>query len=194
MSVEICFGVPTDQRTRTAKIAFEAFGDFINNLLGSKSEIVTLVAAYLRDDRMLVALKGGVVVGCAGLEHSGKGFIKISFREAVRTLGLNAFLIVIFHFVMIFSRASPCQVHVQALAVSEKERGKGIGSKLLEASIDYARSKGFSQVKLEVTDTNPRARRLYERIGFIKTNARNIPYPFSRIIGIGRVIEMIYRL
>ncbi|HII85298.1 TPA: hypothetical protein HA273_01675, partial [Candidatus Bathyarchaeota archaeon] len=66
MSVEICFGVPTDQRTRTAKIAFEAFGDFINNLLGSKSEIVTLVAAYLRDDRMLVALKGGVVVGCAG--------------------------------------------------------------------------------------------------------------------------------
>jgi ribosomal protein S18 acetylase RimI-like enzyme len=95
---------------------------------------------------------------------------------------------------MSFNRVSPSQVHVQSLAVSEKERGRGIGSRLLQFSMDYARSRGFAQVKLEVTGANPRARRLYNRMGFIETKVQTVPYPFSRLVGIGKVIEMIYDL
>jgi len=194
MSIKICVGVPQDQKAVIAKLAFSTLGDFLNNFLRSKRETATLVSGSLRDDRLLVALKDGVVVGFAGLEHSGKSFVEISFREAARILGLKAYAIVIFRFVMIFNRVSPSQVHVQSLAVSEKERGRGIGSNLLQFSIDYARSRGFSQVKLEVTDANPRARRLYSRMGFIETKAQTVPYPFSRLVGISKVIEMIYEL
>jgi ribosomal protein S18 acetylase RimI-like enzyme len=194
MSIKICLGARLKQKEVIAELAFSTLGDFMNDFLRSKREVVTLVSGSLRDDRLLVALKDDVVVGFSGLEHSGKSFINISFREAARILGLKAYAVVIFRFVMIFNRVSPSQVHVQSLAVSEKERSRGIGSRLLHFSMDYARSRGFAQVKLEVTGANPRARRLYNRMGFIETKVQTVPYPFSRLVGIGKVIEMIYDL
>ena len=194
MSIKICLGVPPDQKSVIAELAFSTLGKYLDAFLRGKREVAALVSGSLRDDRLLVALKEGVVVGIAGLEHSGKSFIDIRFDEAARILGLKAYAIVIFHLAMFFNRALPSQLHIQSLAVSEKERGKGTGSRLLESSIEYARSRGFVQVKLEVTDANPRARQLYHRMGFTETKVQTIPYPFSRLVGIGKVIEMIYKL
>ena len=49
--------------------------------------------------------------------------------------------------------------------VAEGERGRGVGSQLLDAAIRAARSKGFRRISLSVEEGNP-ARRLYERAGF----------------------------
>ncbi len=50
--------------------------------------------------------------------------------------------------------------------VAADQRGRGIGSALVEASFDVARSAGFDAMQFNfVFATNP-ARRLYERLGF----------------------------
>jgi RimJ/RimL family protein N-acetyltransferase len=46
-------------------------------------------------------------------------------------------------------------------------RGRGIGRRLLEAALRKAWQTGFSRVELTVRVDNPRARRLYERFGFV---------------------------
>lgn len=50
--------------------------------------------------------------------------------------------------------------------VSPDERGKGIGRHLVAWAIEWARGRGYRKIKLEVAETNPRARRLYEDLGF----------------------------
>jgi ribosomal protein S18 acetylase RimI-like enzyme len=65
---------------------------------------------------------------------------------------------------------------VEAIAVAASMRGKGVGTQLLEAAFDFARQNGFKSVSLEVVDTNPDARRLYERLGFVPTKTRKYPY------------------
>jgi len=60
------------------------------------------------------------------------------------------------------------QAHVGELGilVHRKMRGQGVGAALLEATLKEARSK-FEVVYLTVFSFNERARRLYERFGFV---------------------------
>jgi GNAT superfamily N-acetyltransferase len=52
------------------------------------------------------------------------------------------------------------------LAVEKSAEGKGVGSALLDASEQWARSRGSDRLTLSALVTNARARALYERRGF----------------------------
>jgi len=56
--------------------------------------------------------------------------------------------------------------YLQAIAVRPPRRGAGIGSALLDAAFDRARSSGAARTTLDVDVANTRARQLYERHGF----------------------------
>lgn len=57
-------------------------------------------------------------------------------------------------------------MNVHDLAVHADARGRGAGTSLLTAVEHGARELGCSYVTLEVDDSNPRARALYQRYGF----------------------------
>jgi len=50
--------------------------------------------------------------------------------------------------------------------VAPAYRGKGIGKALMEWAEAWARKRGHRKIKLEVAETNARARHLYESLGF----------------------------
>jgi GNAT superfamily N-acetyltransferase len=56
--------------------------------------------------------------------------------------------------------------HLSVLAVVKAAEGKGIGSALLEACEQWARSRGSDRLTLSALVTNTRARALYERRGY----------------------------
>ncbi len=58
-------------------------------------------------------------------------------------------------------------LRVDGIAVSAAARGLGVGTQLMAALDAHARAAGLRAVELEVVDTNPDARRLYERLGFV---------------------------
>jgi len=64
-----------------------------------------------------------------------------------------------------FSGNSP---RILGLAVLEEFQGNGVGTRLLHHALARVKKKGFKKVSLLVSEDNLRARRLYEREGFVK--------------------------
>jgi ribosomal protein S18 acetylase RimI-like enzyme len=58
---------------------------------------------------------------------------------------------------------------IGGVGVVPSSRGKGIGRKLMLAAEDLCRSKGVTEVSLEVIEGNVRAQRLYESLGYVAT-------------------------
>jgi ribosomal protein S18 acetylase RimI-like enzyme len=56
--------------------------------------------------------------------------------------------------------------HVEVLVVDPRARGQGLGPRLIEGAERWARSRGISQITLNVFVRNQRARALYERLGY----------------------------
>lgn len=54
------------------------------------------------------------------------------------------------------------------ISVRKEHWGKGIGTKLMDALIAFAKNAGFEILSLDVRSDNDRAIRLYERFGFKK--------------------------
>lgn len=57
-------------------------------------------------------------------------------------------------------------IYLDDLSVTVALRGRGIGTMLLNEAEKFARSMGISLIVLHVKITNPRAKALYERMGF----------------------------
>lgn len=128
-------------------------------------------------DYALVAVAGEKLVGIAGF-HTQKGSFTggITYKELVSLLGFvtgnRAALILGF-----YDRTPDKGVLLMdGIAVHRDYRGKGIGGKLLEEMAAYAGENGYEKVRLDVIDTNPKARRLYERIGFRAVETQRFPY------------------
>jgi GNAT superfamily N-acetyltransferase len=56
-----------------------------------------------------------------------------------------------------------------ALWVERSARGRGVGRRLVEGVVDWARRRGAARIELWVVDDNDAARALYERCGFTPT-------------------------
>ena len=70
---------------------------------------------------------------------------------------------------LMLERRIPCAadlVYVEALAVSEAHRNRGIGSLLLADAEQWALERGRTRLALHVLAGNAGARRLYRRVGF----------------------------
>ena len=58
------------------------------------------------------------------------------------------------------------EFYLDTISISPDKQRLGIGTALIKAFMDHARSQGHTTIGLLVDKENPEARRLYERIGF----------------------------
>jgi RimJ/RimL family protein N-acetyltransferase len=63
-------------------------------------------------------------------------------------------------------------VGVLGIGLLPEVRGRGIGRRLLTATLDDARRFGLERIELSVYATNTRAQRLYEQLGFVVEGVR----------------------
>ncbi len=79
-------------------------------------------------------------------------------------------------------QAAPGTVELISMFVRPQARGRGVGEALIDAMIGWARERDAASVHLWVTETNKRARLLYERYGFSLTAERQ-PLPSNPALG-----------
>lgn len=70
------------------------------------------------------------------------------------------------HVIMFDPESGPGEFYFDTLSVHANYQGKGIGKKLIQAGIDWARTLGHQRVGLLVDEHNPSAKKLYHKMGF----------------------------
>jgi ribosomal protein S18 acetylase RimI-like enzyme len=63
----------------------------------------------------------------------------------------------------------PQGIHIHRIAVSESQRGRGIGRRLLGAVAGVAHERGITAMTLKVARQNTQAIRFYDQLGFVES-------------------------
>ncbi|MCW2600596.1 MAG: family N-acetyltransferase [Frankiales bacterium] len=80
-------------------------------------------------------------------------------------------------------QAEPGEAVVRMLVTDPAARGRGVGTALMQSCLDAARAAGCSVVRLSTQASMTSAHRVYERLGFTRTPARDWnPVPDLRLL------------
>ena len=188
-SIVIQRGLPDDQRAHAAAIYHAAFGPKYRLLFNRPHGLALLPRLFVADNA-LVALDGGRLVGLAGLHHAGRRFVGWDWSAYRDTFGLLGGAWRGFWMQVDVHPHPADELLLEALAIDPARRGEGIGTHLLAAVYAFAQAHAYRAVRLGVVDTNPRARALYEREGFVA--GRTLHLPGMRLLaGFGATTTMI---
>jgi len=164
-------GVPAELKAPASSLYCTAFDAKLTPFLGSKDRAARFLAQGLATDRAIVAIRADQIVGIAGFKRGARGLFEPGFAAFWREYGWTS-LFRIAGLAMLERAEDNSALLMDGIAVDPSVRGQGIGTRLLEAIEAHAREQHLSRIRLDVIDTNPGARRLYERFGFeaIKTS------------------------
>lgn len=195
LQVEIVDRLDEEQKREVARLFYQAFTlKFSGIWIFSREEqkVVDVLSRCLRYDNALYAVYEGRVVGFAGLETGDGFFMRLNYRALRQTFGLfgGAWRFAAYGVFRLFHGSTPSNaVHIDPLVVSAEARGLGVGTRLLEAVFVWSKETDRSKVMLEVVDTNPLAKKLYERVGFRTFKVQNTRL-FSAQAGFHKVLHM----
>lgn len=182
-------GVPAGAERRVAELYWHAFGRKLGPALNPAGKAVSFIAAHLNTDRAVCALLDGQLVGLAGYQHGGRALTGGSARAVLRAYGHLRGLRRLLLLALFERHPAPGQLVMDGIAVDPDMRGRGVGSLLIEEVAAVAAEQGCREIRLDVIDTNPRARALYERRGFTAVRTEHTPY-LRGLLGFGAVTTM----
>ena len=129
---------------------------------GDNSRGYEKIHVVTNDDNQVL----GVLVASIGDDDSVKNDFITYFKTLNVFDALKFILWDIFDFFTSSVDLDECDYYLADIAVDEECRGKGIGTFILEKSLELAREKGCKRVVLDVYLENKEALILYERFGF----------------------------
>ncbi|MFJ9978366.1 GNAT family N-acetyltransferase [Streptomyces cyaneofuscatus] len=187
VTVRRCLPVGSEQRA--AELYWDAFGRKLGPALNPPGKAVPFIAAHLNADRAVCALLDGQLVGLAGYQHDGRGLTGGSACAVLRAYGHLRGLHRLVLLSLLERHPAPGQLAIDGIAVDPNMRGRGIGTLLIEGAAAVAAEQNCREIRLDVVDTNPRARALYERRGFKAVRTKRTSY-LRGILGFGAVTTM----
>ncbi|MCX4869642.1 GNAT family N-acetyltransferase [Streptomyces sp. NBC_00825] len=182
-------GVPAGAERRAAELYWDAFGRKLGPALNPPGKAVPFIAAHLNADRAVCALLDGQLVGLAGHQHDGRALTGGSACAVLRAYGHLRGLHRLLLLALFERHPAPGQLVMDGIAVDPDMRGRGVGSLLIEEVAAVAAEQDCREIGLDVIDTNPRARALYERRGFTAVRTEHTPY-LRGLLGFGAVTTM----
>jgi ribosomal protein S18 acetylase RimI-like enzyme len=173
------FEVGLDDRLRpqAARLYEEAFRQKLTPAVADEADRVALLETAIDPELAIVAVEGDELVGIAGFHEGRRSFTGGgTFRDVTARLGWLRAIWAVVVLVLFERHPADGELLLDGLVVARDARGRGIGRQLLTLAESKARSLGHSQVRLDVVDTNPRARKLYEDVGFEADRTELLPF------------------
>ena len=204
IAVRVVRGDQLDSKGRHAAIdvLYQGFRRKLHKLLlisGCRRQIKRVLPQVIDFSQSLVALQchgddGERVCGVLLMNLGGKDYLRFDWRVARREFGLwGAAYRRLNYWVVNGKRRDAGELNIQALAVRRGARCRGVGTELLHAAEAYAQEQGYERVSLEVVDTNPRAKALYERQGYTQEHT-STTWPYTARAGFRRSDYLVKRL
>lgn len=187
-------GFPDELRASATELYDAAFGAKLSIAMPNSYSRRAILTRGFNPQFSFVAVSRGELVGIAGFK-TAEGALTggISFRVLKEELGLWPALRAVLVLALFQRKQAPGQLVMDGIGVSPTMRGRGIGTLLLQHLIRYAKDAGYDSVRLDVIDTNPAARRLYERVGFVPVKTEQFAY-LEWLLDFGAATQMAYDL
>ena len=163
------------------ELYFNSLKEKLEPILGSDERAKKLLASSITADQCIAAIHEEKIIGILGVQTKDGGFINPSLKTMTSIYGLIGGIVRLAGLALLYHRTKTEEVYVDGVAVDPAMRGKGIGTKLLEALESKAVEKQMKMITLDVIDINPKAKALYERLGFIAIKNEDI-WPLNWII------------
>ena len=187
-------GFPPGQRRAAAELFWGAFRQKLAPVMKPEDRALAFLDQVVSPDHAISAVApDGRLLGIAGFKTAEGAFIggELSDLQAVYGWfgGLSRGLLLS----SLERDLAPGVLLMDGIVVAEAARGQGLGARLLAAIKEEARARGCALVRLDVIDSNPRARALYEREGFVAGRTTDLG-PLRHLFGFRRALEMTCRV
>lgn len=165
--MKISIGFHPHEKPRIAALYWDAFGQKLGRILGPRDKALTFIARVLSPDYAICARDdSGRLLGVVGFKTMHGALVDGEFRDMVAVYGWIGAAWRTMLLAAMERDVENKRFLMDGLFVDPDTRGQGVGSRLLEAVAQEAVARGYSELRLDVIDSNNRARALYERRGF----------------------------
>ncbi len=169
-SVAVSPGFADRERAQVAALYWQAFGAKLDRLMRPEAQALAFFKRALDPGFALVARDAdGTILGLAGFKATEGGLTGAGFSDLARVYGRIGATWRAALLALLERPLQPGVLQMDGILVEAAACGRGIGTLLLQAVLEEARRRGLREVQLDVIDTNPRAKALYERMGFVAT-------------------------
>lgn len=176
-SVEILHGIPDAMRSSAAALYDDAFGAKFAGAISSREQRLALLADSLNLAFAFGATENNRLVGLAGYKTRQGSFTDgMTYNALLKHAGLIRGNWATLVFSLYERSLTSGQLLMDGIVVDASARGRGIGTRLLNELTTFGKSNGYETVRLDVIDTNPCARRMYEPNGFTATRTESFGY------------------
>lgn len=159
-----------DLLDQMAELMADGFAQKFTSIIGSGDKFHESAKIIFNRELSFAYLEDNILKGIAILKDKKTHPVISPFNKLRKVLGFFGAIkakISLF-FIFGFDKVDSETLKLEFLSVSQKYRGQGIGSKLIEQTEKYAKDMGFKTLTLDVIDSNPRAKKLYEDFGFVE--------------------------
>ena len=191
--IRCALGLPEAMRREAAALYWQAFGGKLGRVLGPEPLALAFVERVMRADHCIIAVGPGGLVGVAGFKTPAGSFAGGTPADLRAVYGAwgGAWRSGVMQ--LLGGDGDQTRFLLDGLCVRPDQRGQGIGTALLAAICDEGRARGYGAVRLDVVDTNARARALYERRGFALERSTPIG-PLRYVFGFREAHTMVRNL
>ncbi|MBO6895059.1 MAG: GNAT family N-acetyltransferase [Roseibium sp.] len=183
-------GLTEAQRAVAARFFWAAFSGKLGKVLGPEQKALAFIENALNPTYAISALgPRDELLGLAGFKTDDGTFVDGTLADLKEAYGLLGALWRGLLLDLLEREPEPGILLMDGIFVGEAARGRGVGTALLEAICAEARRRELGRVRLDVIDTNPRARSLYERFGF-EEKSREETGPFRLVFGFSSATRM----
>ena len=183
-------------RNEAAELLFSALGDKLIPILDDTDKSKQFISSTFNTESCFTAIKDNNLLGILAFQTLKSNLISPSYKDFTAIYGIIRGTIKAFKLSVLQHKSKPHELYIEAIAVSQKARGQGIGTQLIESLFQYSQEENFKLITLEVINTNPMAQKLYENLGFRVIKKSNIwpinkffGWPFNEVIFMERDVE-----
>lgn len=176
----------SDSKEKIIDILMSAFDKKLLYVIENEEKLKALLKQYINFENAFYCYHDNQIAGVLGFETKDKKFDNIKLRNLISDIGILKTIKTIFVYAPFSLKLNDNEIKIVAIAVDKNKRGLGIGTKILNDFYDYSKKENYKKVFLEVIDTNPKAKKLYEEHNFkdskfIKANFINKNAGFSGV-------------
>lgn len=190
MTVAVSRGFSEAERPQVAALFWQAFAPKLHKVMGPDDMGLAFFEQALNPEFALVARDpDGRMLGLAGYKTTEGAMAGGSMSDLARAYGWFGAIWRGLILSVLDRELRAGVFQMDGIFVAAEARGQGIGTALLSAIKAEARDAGMKEVQLDVIDTNPRARALYEREGFRAVGYEHTG-PFRHLFGFSSATRM----